>query len=121
MQLPSIIRSFFPSLTSSNSIKKSLYEQTERIVNRAYLILLSLSTLGVISGVFLSLTSPLLGASICLISLAIFSCLLVLFPLLPDVARIIVQKRTPIPTPKHAPSNVLTKHFKSIKLDFKSH
>lgn len=114
MQVPSMIRSFFPSLTSPNPLKKPIYEQTERIINSTYLILLSLATAGIASGVFLSFSFPLLGASICLISLVICSCLLVLFPLLPDIAKTIARKRIPTPITTPTPLQILTKRFQSI-------
>lgn len=58
MQLPSIIQSFFFPKAPPSPLKKPIYQQTERIINIAYLVLLSLSVVGIISGVFLSLSFP---------------------------------------------------------------
>lgn len=121
MQLPSIIQSFFFPKAPPSPLKKSIYQQTERIINIAYLVLLSLSVVGIISGVFLSLSFPLLGAGICLISLAVGSCLLVLFPLLPDIEKIIARREPKVSITTSSPLPTLMRYFKSIGLGKAAH
>lgn len=121
MQLPSIIQSFFFPKAPPSPLKKPIYQQTERIINIAYLVLLSLSVVGIISGVFLSLSFPLLGAGICLISLAVGSCLLVLFPLLPDIEKIIARREPKVSITTSSPLPTLMRYFKSIGLGKAAH
>ncbi|MBQ8498251.1 hypothetical protein [Chlamydia sp.] len=121
MPLPSIIKSFFPESSSITKYRET-FQRTERIVNITYLVLLSLAAVSTISGIFLSLAFPLLGTSICLISLAIGSCLLLLFPILPDIAKSIAQQKAPSVVKKTKTSlRSFTKYLKLINFNKISH